>query len=188
MRAFFVPLLLSKSNFFKICVLSQSVAHWMNFQNIRIYILLHIKKNITSYNFLFVFKIVKRLQCTLKILRRLNWNQGHSLEEFCKKYTFKNFVNLTVKHLCWSLFLMKLQGWCSVSILKRNSGAGVFLHIFWNFEKIYFVEHVPKDVWVKWSKKIVDNKSIHRQRTVMESFLVKLHSCGFSVVPNGIPW
>ena len=26
-----------------------------------------------------------------------------------KKVAFKNFANLTGKHLCWSLFLLKLQ-------------------------------------------------------------------------------
>ena len=35
--------------------------------------------------------------------------QKHSPEVFCKKSVLKNFANFTEKHLCWSLFLTKLQ-------------------------------------------------------------------------------
>ena len=38
----------------------------------------------------------------------------------------KNFANFTVKHLCWSLFLIKFQAW---TLLKGNSNTDVFL---WN--------------------------------------------------------
>ena len=54
-RAFFVPFVVSKGDFFKICVLSQS---WIHFQNI------YISKNTTSYTF--VFKIMESLYCILK--------------------------------------------------------------------------------------------------------------------------
>ena len=33
-RVFFVPFILSKGNFFKICVLSQCIVYWIHFQNI----------------------------------------------------------------------------------------------------------------------------------------------------------
>ena len=33
----------------------------------------------------------------------------HPLEVFCRKAALKNFVNFMGKHLCWSLFLIKLQ-------------------------------------------------------------------------------
>ena len=33
-RAFFVPFILSKGNFFNICVLSQCIVYWIHFQNV----------------------------------------------------------------------------------------------------------------------------------------------------------
>ena len=40
---------------------------------------------------------------------------------------FKNFTKFTVKHLCWSPFLIKLQAWwCATSSRRKNFGTGVF--------------------------------------------------------------
>ena len=33
------------------------------------------------------------------------------VEMFCKKSALKNLINFIGKHLCWSLFLIKLQVW-----------------------------------------------------------------------------
>ena len=41
----------------------------------------------------------------------------------------KNFEILTGKHLCWSLFLIKLQACKPATLLKRDSSTGVFLWI-----------------------------------------------------------
>ena len=38
----------------------------------------------------------------------------------------KNFANFTGKHLCWSLFLIRLQG-RPATLLKRDSNKDVFL-------------------------------------------------------------
>ena len=40
---------------------------------------------------------------------------------FFKKGVFKYFANFMEKHLCWSLFCIKLQAWISATLLKRNS-------------------------------------------------------------------
>ena len=45
---------------------------------------------------------------------------------FFKIYVLKNFAMLTGKHLCWSLFLIKLQ---QQSFLQNTSG-GCFCHCF----------------------------------------------------------
>ena len=37
--------------------------------------------------------------------------QKQPLEVFFKKGVLEDFADLTGKHLCWSLFLIKLQGW-----------------------------------------------------------------------------
>ena len=43
----------------------------------------------------------------------------------------KFFVNVTGKHLCWSLLLIKLQAWWPAILLKRDSNTSVFL---WNLQ------------------------------------------------------
>ena len=47
------------------------------------------------------------------------------------KIDVKNFASFAVKHLCWSLFLIKLQALRPATSLKRHSNAGVFL---WNWQ------------------------------------------------------
>ena len=43
----------------------------------------------------------------------------------CKKAALKTYAELTGKHPCWSLFLIKFQGfWLVVNLLKRDSETG----------------------------------------------------------------
>ena len=60
-RTFFVPFILFKGNFFKIGVLSQCILNKLSD-----YTYFYISKNITSYTFVLVFKIVESLQFILK--------------------------------------------------------------------------------------------------------------------------
>ena len=46
---------------------------------------------------------------------------------FFKIGVLKIFANFTGKHLCWSLFLIKLQALKPANLLKRDSNTGVFL-------------------------------------------------------------
>ena len=46
---------------------------------------------------------------------------------FVKKNVLKNFVNLSEKHLCWSLFLIKLQALRPRNLFKKDSNTDVFL-------------------------------------------------------------
>ena len=48
---------------------------------------------------------------------------------FVKKGVSKKFVKFTGKHLCWSLFLNKVAGLKSATLLKRDPNTGVFLWI-----------------------------------------------------------
>ena len=53
--------------------------------------------------------------------RLQTWNcQKQQLEMFCKKDIFKNFVNFTGKHVCWSHFLTKLHLWRRATLLKKT--------------------------------------------------------------------
>ena len=54
-------------------------------------------------------------------------------EVFCKKGIPKNFPKFTGKHLCQSLFFTKVAGLTPATLLKRDSGTGVFLQILRNF-------------------------------------------------------
>ena len=49
------------------------------------------------------------------------------LQIFYKTRVLKNFSKFTRKHLCWSLFLIKLRVGRHVTSLKRDSSTGVFL-------------------------------------------------------------
>ena len=51
---------------------------------------------------------------------------------FCEKGVLKNFAKFTEKHLCQSLFLIKLQGSGLQLYWKRDSGTGVFLWFLLN--------------------------------------------------------
>ena len=63
-----------------------------------------------------------------------------------KKGFLKNFAKFTRKHLCWSLFLIKLQAFKPVYLLKKDSNTGAFLwklrifkeHLFWSTSAIDF--------------------------------------------------
>ena len=61
---------------------------------------------------------------------------------FCKKGVFKNFANFTGKHLCWSLFLEKLQVFRSAILLERDSNTGFSCEIYEIFKNTYFEEHL----------------------------------------------
>ena len=46
---------------------------------------------------------------------------------FCKINVLNNFAIFTGKHLCCSLFLINLQTWRSITLLKRDSNTSVSL-------------------------------------------------------------
>ena len=53
-----------------------------------------------------------------------------------KKGAFKGFANVTGKHLCWSLFLIKFQAWGPTTFSKRDTNPGVF--------PVNFAKHLRK--------------------------------------------
>ena len=81
------------------------------------------------------FNIITRLQNSFlitffkKIQKQPLEVQKQSPEVFYKKGFFKNFINLTGKHLCWSLFCsnIKLQALNLQVFLKRASNMSAFL-------------------------------------------------------------
>ena len=49
------------------------------------------------------------------------------VQMFFKLGVLADFAIFTGKHLCWSLFLIKLKVFRAVILLKRDSNTGVFL-------------------------------------------------------------
>ena len=64
------------------------------------------------------------------------------LEVFCKKSVFKKFAKFTKKHLCQSLFLIKLQPQ-ACNFIKKETLAQVFSCGFCEISKITFSYRTP---------------------------------------------
>ena len=54
-------------------------------------------------------------------------NRSNRPEVFCEKGVLKSPAVFTGKHMCWSLFLIKLKAFKPATLLKRDFNAGVFL-------------------------------------------------------------
>ena len=59
-----------------------------------------------------------------------------------KKAVLKNVAIFTGKHLCWSLFLIKLRAFRPATILKRDSNTGVSFEYCEVFKNTYL-----KNIW-----------------------------------------
>ena len=57
----------------------------------------------------------------------MRYFQKQPPDVFYRKGVPKSFASFTEKHLCWSLFLIKLQAYRPATLLKRDSKIGVFL-------------------------------------------------------------
>ena len=65
----------------------------------------------------------------------MRYVQKQPLDVFFKRIgALKNFLDFSGKHFCWSLFLIKLQLFKPVYLLKRDSNTSVFLWTLQNFE------------------------------------------------------
>ena len=68
--------------------------------------------------------------CSTKIVfwkaqnSQVNAKSSHP-EMFCRKSVLKHFAKFTVKHLCWSAFLIKLMDWRPALLLERDSSTAV---------------------------------------------------------------
>ena len=68
--------------------------------------------------------------------RTLNTNSRS--EMFCKICVLEYFVKFTGKHLCWGIFLIKLQAFRSAALLKSDSDTNVSLWNMRNFQEHLF--------------------------------------------------
>ena len=103
-----------------------------------------------------------------------------------------NFAVFTRKHLCWSLFLIKLQVWRQPSLLKRRPQHRCFsVNISCeNFKNTFFIEHIHSSLYL--SKTFCDDRILWTSLGTKLLFLyflchclVFLHSSGVRI---GITW
>ena len=94
--------------------------------------------------------------------------QKQPLEVFYKKKVF--LKNQQGKHLCWSLFLIKLQQIRPESLLKVGSNTDVSCEICEIFKNTYFEEHLPTDASINERER--DTYALLGKKN--ESHLVKL--------------
>ena len=107
------------------------------------------RKNVLKNNLLLLWTIFLcffiGLFHYLVIFPQMTWHSAHSDDDVLtfrtgleKRYTevvvrssslklgSQNFANFTGKHLCWSLFLLKLQGWSPATFFLLISCGGCF--------------------------------------------------------------
>ena len=65
----------------------------------------------------------------------------HQKQLLFKIGVLKNFAIFTGKHLCRSIFLIKLQGWNAATLFKRLQHSSFSVNIA-NFFKSFFIEHL----------------------------------------------
>ena len=87
-------------------------------------------------------------------------------EVFCEKCFLRNFVKFREKHLCQNFFLNKVTDW-GLTLIKRDSGTGVFLWNFW--EHLYLHNTSGGCFWIwlctillglRWNMLANSNKQI----------------------------
>ena len=100
---------------------------WIKVDSIRMSMAPPVLSTITSYN----MNSIKFWQYKICI------DQKQPSEVFCKNGVLKNFAR--GQHLCWSLFVIKLQAFSPATLLKRDSNTGVFLWNLWNSNFLHLI-------------------------------------------------
>ena len=77
-------------------------------------------------------------KCKIIPIQANQTDRSSHLQMFFKIGILKNFAIFPGKHLCWSLFLIKLQAWRPAPSLKRDSNRIAFLWILQNFQGHFF--------------------------------------------------
>ena len=133
----------------------------------------------------FIFCAVKKFltlpQVTLMLLRIFGstvltvsfkiFRSSHP-EVFCKKGVVKNFAKFTGKHLCWSLFLNKVTGFKTATLLKERIQHKCFPV---NFSKLLTVAFFTEQHW--WVL-------LDRLLIVTITFIANIHQ--YSIMFNNI--
>ena len=120
-----------------------ALVQWLLLSTTRqIYIWKNVFSNLMQHPFciffFFFFSFFIVMNVDLKIFIKTHvllyfYNETRSSHQrYSIKARLENFAIFTRKHLCWSLFLVKLQAFRAAILLKRDSNKGVFLWILQN--------------------------------------------------------
>ena len=145
---FLYRLFFPKEIFFNICVLSQYMVYWIHFSK---YTYFYILKNITSYTFLFVFKIVESLQCILKW--KLDTLKVFMRPSYLTQSRISNLGLFKCSRCIWVLLLL----WCRnrfvlvITCLRGEFGINLPSSLFWYFE-IFRVKRGRFQNFKKWTR------------------------------------
>ena len=76
-----------------------------------------------------IFQIKDHLEELINSFSKILQSVARNSHQRCslKKGVLKNLANFTEKHLCWSLFLIKLQAFRPVTLFKKDSNTSVCL-------------------------------------------------------------
>ena len=103
-----------------------------------------------------MFKVIKTLErsqlTSLQYLSNLIRLRSSHMRCSIIKAVLKNIVILKGKHLCWSFFLIKLQDFRPITLLKETR-TQVFSCEYYNiFKNTYFEKHLPTAASVNCNK------------------------------------
>ena len=89
------------------------------------------------------------------LLSQITRNRSSCSQTFVKVGVLKNVANFTGKHLCWNIFLIKLQALSPATLLKRHSNTDVFCKICDTFKNtsslvVPFVENEVRRYCAAW--------------------------------------
>ena len=87
-----------------------------------------------------IFQIKDHLEELINSFSKILQSVARNSHQRCsvKKSVLKNLANFTEKHLCWSLFLIKLQAFRPVTLLKKVSNTSVCLWNLWSYKEHLF--------------------------------------------------
>ena len=93
-----------------------------------------------------MFKSIERQSLFISLYIYSSYRSSRP-EVFCKKGVLKNFKssNIHWKHLCWTLFVIKLQRFSLQLYYKRDYLTEVFLWILLSFQENLFSRTPPGD-------------------------------------------
>ena len=108
-------------------------------------IVFHLKLSSNLKPFIYIYTQVSRLSSA--VLLDFSWSlrisRSSRSQIFFKIGVLKNFAIFIGKHMCWSLFLIKLQALKPATLLKRDPNTGVFLSYLQKFLRTpFFTQHL----------------------------------------------
>ena len=88
--------------------------------NIYIYIYIFSISCIYTFTYIYIYLYIYLISFSLCMWLYVALDKSGRSQMFLKLDVFKNFAMSTGKHLCWSLFLIKLQAWRKKENSKRK--------------------------------------------------------------------